>query len=171
MDKEKDFDWGDLGDIGQGRPTLGPWTNVAAYRLLYFTLRQVLNSQLGKEKSKEIFIAAGKLAGEEIFHNLAGSISGLNDLMIKVADLFDDLKIGIFKVEKADEKKTEFILTISEDLDCSGVPVDGETKCAWDEGLIAGILSSFLRVMTTAKEIDCWATGAGICRFEVKKDM
>ena len=88
--------------------------------------------------------------------------------MIKVANIFDDLKVGVFKVEKADEEKMEFMLTVSEDLDCSGVSVDGETKCAWDEGLIAGIFSSFLKVATTAKEIDCWATGAGVCRFEVK---
>ena len=166
MDRE--FEWEDIGDIEKGRPTLGPWTNVTAYRLLYMSLRQVLNSQLGREKSKEIFVAAGRLAGEQIFLNLVGEVADITGLMIKVASLFDDLKVGILKVEKADEKKTEFTLTVSEDLDCSGVPVDGETKCAWDEGLIAGILSSFLKVATTAKEIDCWATGAGICRFEIK---
>ncbi len=162
------FEWKDLGDIEEGRPTLGPWTNVTAYRLLYMTLRHELNSRLGKETSKEIFVAAGKLAGKEIFQNLIGDVANLTDLMTKIANLFDDLKVSIFKVEKADEKKMEFMLTISEDLDCSGVPEDGETKCAWDEGLIAGILSGFFKVATTAREIDCWATGAGICRFEVK---
>ncbi len=165
---KKRFEWGDLGNIEQGRPTLGSWTNVSAYRLLYFTLRQVLNSQLGKEKSREIFVAAGKLAGQEVFLNLVGEVTDFSDLMIKVDTIFNDLKVGIFKVEEADEKKMRFLLTISEDLDCSGVSVDGETKCAWDEGLIAGLLSSFLKVMPTVKEIDCWATGAGICRFEVK---
>ncbi len=162
------FKWKDMGDIEKGRPTLGPWTNVTAYRLLYFTLRQVLDSQLGREKSKEIFVAAGKLAGKEIFQNLIGEAADLSDLMKKVTNLFNDLKVSIFRVEKADEEKMEFVVTISEDLDCSGIPVDGETKCAWDEGMIAGILSRFLKVTTTVKEIDCWATGAGICRFEVK---
>ena len=46
-------------------------------------------------------------------------------------------------VEEADAKKLQFVLTVSEDLDCSGLPIFGETVCDYDEGFIAGILEEY----------------------------
>lgn len=36
------FSWNDLGDIEQGRPNLGLFVPVLAYRLLQYTLRDAL---------------------------------------------------------------------------------------------------------------------------------
>lgn len=66
------------------------------------------------------------------------------------------------------KKKFELVLTVSEDLDCSGLPVFGETVCDYDEGFIAGIFEEYAGKKITAKEVDCWATGDRTCRFEVK---
>jgi len=54
------------------------------------------------------------------------------------------------------------------DLDCSGLPVSGETVCDYDEGFIAGIMHTYYGREFVAREIDCWASGGRICRFEVK---
>lgn len=70
-------------------------------------------------------------------------------------------------MESIDEKTGEMILTVSEDADCSGLPLLGETVCNYDEGFISGILSTYMRREYCAVEIDCWATGDRVCRFRV----
>jgi len=64
------FTWQDLGDIEKGRPNLGLYVPVMAYRLLQYTLRDVLIGELGVEKANDIFIKAGRLAGSQLCKNL-----------------------------------------------------------------------------------------------------
>ncbi|HBR02735.1 MAG TPA: 4-vinyl reductase, partial [Ruminiclostridium sp.] len=67
----------------------------------------------------------------------------------------------------ADFENMIFILTVSEDLDCSGLPATGETVCNYDEGLIMGILEAYTSRQFTVKEVNCWSTGDWTCRFHV----
>jgi hypothetical protein len=53
------------------------------------------------------------------------------------------LHIGILRIEAADFENLRFTLTVSEDLDCSGLPLHGQTVCDYDEGFIAGILQTY----------------------------
>ena len=76
-----------------------------------------------------------------------------------------ELKIGVLRIEEVDEESGRIILTVAEDADCSGLPVLGETVCNYDEGFIAGILSTYSGKLYTAVEVDCWATGDRVCRF------
>jgi hypothetical protein len=39
--KEPRFDWSMIGNVGEGRPNLGPTMDVAVYRLMQFTLAGV----------------------------------------------------------------------------------------------------------------------------------
>ena len=73
--------------------------------------------------------------------------------------------IGILRVEKADPEKGEFVVTVSEDLDCSGLPESGESVCVYDEGFIAALLESYTGRRFVVKEVDCWCTGDRTCRF------
>ncbi|MFC1614867.1 V4R domain-containing protein [Gemmatimonadota bacterium] len=43
--------------------------------------------------------------------------------------------------------------------------MDGETKCAFDEGLISGILTDYFKLEFETKEVGCWATGEKRCIF------
>ena len=76
-----------------------------------------------------------------------------------------DLGIGILRVEKTDFEKGEIVLTISEDVDCSGLPESESEACIYDEGFISAILECFTGAKFTVKEIDCWCTGDRTCRF------
>ena len=78
-------------------------------------------------------------------------------------------QVEIFR--NAGRKAGEFfarkmILTVSEDADCSGLPVLGETVCNYDEGFISGILSLYSGKKYVAVETDCWATGGRVRRFQ-----
>jgi len=53
------FDWTMLGKVNEGRPNLGPTTDVSVYRLMQFTLRDVLVKELGVEAADRIFYEAG----------------------------------------------------------------------------------------------------------------
>ena len=76
-----------------------------------------------------------------------------------------EMKIGVLRIESVDEESGQIILTVSEDADCSGLPVLGETVCNYDEGFISGILSVYTDRPYEAIEVDCWATGDRVCRF------
>lgn len=159
------FSWDLLGDIALGRPNLGPYTRVEVYRLMQFTLRDILEQRLGTEKTDEIFYASGKLAGTEFYkQNLMGT-SSLSELTKRLQELMRDLGIGILRVEEADMEKGTLVLTVSEDLDCSGLPELDYEICTYDEGFIAGLLETFTGIPFKVKEVDCWCTGDRTCRF------
>ena len=82
-----------------------------------------------------------------------------------------EFKIGVLRMEDVNEATGRMILTVSEDADCSGLPVLGETVCNYDEGFIAGILSAYTGKPYTAVEIDCWATGDRVCRFRAEAEQ
>ena len=80
----------------------------------------------------------------------------------------ETMKIGVLRVEGVNNDDGTIMLTVSEDADCSGLPLLGETVCNYDEGFIAGILSEYTGKNYKAQEIDCWATGATVCRFRAE---
>ncbi|MHB8205607.1 MAG: V4R domain-containing protein, partial [Desulfomonilaceae bacterium] len=160
--------WKDLGNIEEGRPNMGPTTAVSVYRLMQFTLRDVLISKYGVDTTNEILVEAGRLAGSEFCANLLDRNLNLDEFIFQLQEKLKTLNIGILRVEKADIDSLEFMLTVSEDLDCSGLPLLGETVCCYDEGFIAGILNSYIGKEFDVKEIDCWASGARTCRFLAK---
>lgn len=65
----------------------------------------------------------------------------------------------------------EFISTIEEDPDCSGLPASGETVCDYEEGFIAGILNTYTGETFDVKEIDCRASGGRVCGFHAKSNV
>ena len=159
------FSWQDLGDIKEGRPNLGSHCTVLGYRLLQYTLRDELIRQFDVKKGREVFQNAGKRAGEEFCKNILDTSLDFNGF---VADLQEKLKnylIGVLKIEKTDMDSLSFTLTVSEDLDCSGLPLSDETVCEYDEGFIAGILNTYTGKQFDVKEVNCWASGDRVCRF------
>ena len=165
---ELQFDWSMLGDIAEGRPNLGATMSVAVYRLMQFTLRDVLIKELGPQAADHIYYEAGRSAGRQFFKNLVTQKTDFNQFMVELQKLLSDLNIGILRVEKADLASMNFILTVAEDLDCSGLPMVDESICTYDEGFINGLLLEFTGKEFEVKEIDCWCTGDRVCRFEVR---
>lgn len=162
------FEWAMLGQVDIGRPNLGFKTDVVVYRLMQFTLRDVLIKQYGVEAADRIFYAAGETAGEHFYKNLITKKDSFGDFIAELQDVLKNLGIGILRVEKGDVEKLNFTLTVAEDLDCSGLPACGEEICTYDEGFISGLLAAHTGKKFTVKEIDCWCSGDRVCRFDVK---
>ncbi|WP_242852585.1 V4R domain-containing protein [Acetobacterium bakii] len=166
--RKYEFSWELLGDIEAGRPNLGNTTRVEIYRLMQFTFRDIIEQNLGSRKTDEIFFAAGKLAGKEFYKHTIRHTEDLNDFVNQLQEALKDLGIGILRIEKTDMEKGELTLTVSEDLDCSGLPETGYEICTYDEGFISSLLESFTGKAFEVKEIDCWSTGDRTCRFSAK---
>ncbi|MEI6883735.1 MAG: 4-vinyl reductase [Bacteroidota bacterium] len=162
------FRWKDLGDISLGRPNLGPFTQVAVYRLMQYTMRDILEKKIGAVEANKAFFDSGFLAGTEFCKNVLNRTLQFNDFVADLTDKLLHFGIGVLRVESANLDNFSFVLTVSEDLDCSGLPFYGVPVCDYDEGFIAGILNVYSGRNFNVKEIDCWGTGERTCRFSVK---
>ncbi len=161
------FKWEDLGNIEEGRANLGPNVPVWAYRLMQLTLRDVLLTRFGTKVADEIFVDAGRVAGREFCRNMLKPGLVFEEFISNLQHELQEQKIGILRIEKSDLETSCFTLTIAEDLDCSGLPFTDEVVCHYDEGFIAGIFECYTGKPFRAKEIDCWASGDRVCRFNV----
>ena len=163
------FSWALIGDISQARPNLGPSLRIEVYRLMQFCFRDVLEARYGTAAVDEIFYEAGVLAGREFYKNaVEPKPESFNQLVQKLQTMLVSLGIGILRVEEASLDTLNFTLTVSEDLDCSGLPELGYEICIYDEGFLAGILEAFAGRPFTVKEVDCWCTSERTCRFEAR---
>jgi predicted hydrocarbon binding protein len=167
-DRKYEFSWELLGDIAKGRPNLGPNTRLEVYRLMQFTFRDILEQHLGADKTDQIFYEAGKMAGVQFYKNVLSNFTDFNAFVKDLQETLRDMGIGVLRVEEADLEKGSLVLTVSEDLDCSGLPELGYEICIYDEGFIAGLLESFTSNPFEVKEVDCWCTGDRTCRFTAK---
>jgi predicted hydrocarbon binding protein len=159
------FKWENLGDIKLGRGSLGEDMPVLVYRLMQFTMLDVLTRNYGPEQANQLFVDAGYLAGKEFATHTLDLTVDPDSFIANLQRSLEELKIGILRMEAFDKETGNLVLTVGEDLDCSGLPVTDETVCEYDEGFISGILESYTGVRYDVKEIDCWANGDRVCRF------
>ena len=137
------FTWDKLGDIKGGREDLGEEMPVLVYRLMEYSINNVLFDEFGEEKANELFRKAGHLAGSEYAKNVLPLDSDLDTFLLTLQQNLRELKIGILRMEDMDETNGQFILTVAQDLDCSGLPPTDEVVCNYDEGFIAGIMDTY----------------------------
>lgn len=168
MERKYKFSWDLLGNLDIGRPNLGPYTRVEVYRLMQFTFRDVLEKKFGTEVADELFFGAGKLAGESFYDQYLAETKSFNELAKVLQDSFEEMKIGVLRIESITEDPLEVTMAVGEDLDCSGLPELDYEVCTYDEGFIAGILGKAYQKEFLVKEVDCWCTGDRTCRFLAK---
>jgi len=163
--KHEEFDWSNLGDIKTGRGALGEEMPVLIYRLMQFTMLDILSKAYGLETANVHFRKAGYLAGSEFAKNILKLDDDFDAFVASFQKAMQDLKVGILRMESFDSNTENFVLTIAEDLDCSGLPITNENVCTYDEGFIAGILETYTGNKYDVREVDCWANGDRVCRF------
>jgi uncharacterized protein len=168
-DRKYQFSWNLLGDIALGRPNLGNQTRLEMYRLMQFTFRDVLEKQLGSEKADALFYAAGELAGKHFFENVIGQGNTWEEFLKRLQESLQTFGAGILRIEETNLEHGRFVLTMSEDLDCSGLPELDYEVCTYDEGFLAGLLEAFTGSHFEVKEVDCWCTGDRTCRFVARR--
>jgi len=165
MERKYKFSWELLGDVHQGRPNLGPTTRLEVYRLMQFCMRDVLEDEFGTEVADKVFFKAGYLAGTHFYDHIVPDTTDINEFVKSVQCALRDLSIGILRVEEFEHSTGKLLLTVSEDLDCSGLPELDYEICVYDEGFVAALLDKFTGKKYSVEEVDCWCTGERTCRF------
>ena len=162
------FSWGSLGDIKQGRGDLGEEMPVLVYRLMQFTMLDVLSKAHGLDQANQYFRDAGFLAGSEFAKNVLDLNCDFDSFVAGLQKALEELKVGILRIEEFESATGSMVLTVGQDLDCSGLPITNENVCIYDEGFIAGILNAYTGKMYDVREVDCWANGDRVCRFNAE---
>ena len=163
--KHSDFFWENLGDIKEGRGDLGEEMPVMVYRLMQYTMLDVLSKDMGLDRANEFFRRAGFLAGSEFARHTLDLKADFNAFTAELQKVLAELKIGVLRMEAYDSDTGNIILTVGQDLDCSGLPITNENVCIYDEGFISGILETYTGKKYDVREVDCWASGDRVCRF------
>ena len=162
----EEFDWGNLGNIREGRGDLGEEMPVLVYRLMQFTMLDVLSKAHGLDAANEYFRRAGFLAGSEYAKNALDLKADFSSFIANLQKSLVELKVGVLRMESFDPATGGIVLTVGQDLDCSGLPITDENVCVYDEGFIAGILEAYTGKPYDVREVDCWANGDRVCRFK-----
>lgn len=76
-----------------------------------------------------------------------------------------------FRDEKFVPITGEMVLTVEEDLECSGHPITGDSVWNYEEGFLTGVITAYTEKEYVVKEVDCWASGSHVCRFEAMIDQ
>ena len=163
--KHSDFDWKIMEGIEVGRGDLGTEMPVLLYRLMQYTLLEDLTKHYGLDQANEHFRSAGFRAGYEYAKNVLNLDVEFNVFVSNLQESLRELKVGILRMEAFEPDTGKIVLTVGQDLDCSGLPITNENVCVYDEGFIAGILEAYTGKKYEVKEIDCWASGDRTCRF------
>jgi len=162
------FSWNLIGDLQLGRPNLGPYARLEVYRLMQFTFRDVLERRFGEAVADDVFYDAGFLAGQAFYSEQLKGESEFEPFIRRLQESLREMGVGVLRIEEADLETGRLVLTVSEDLDCSGLPEMDFEVCKYDEGFIAGILEAFTGRRFQVKEVDCWCTGDRTCRFSAE---
>jgi len=162
----ENFLWENLGDIKEGRGDLGEEMPVVVYRLMQYTMLDVLSKAHGLDQANDYFRQAGYLAGTEFAKHTLQLDVDFNTFVANLQRALETLKIGILRMEAFDPDTGDIVLTVGQDLDCSGLPITHENVCIYDEGFISGILETYTGKKYDVREVDCWASGDRVCRFK-----
>lgn len=166
--RQYEFSWNFIGNIEEGRPNLGNTARIEIYRLFQYTLRDILEQRSGTLEADKILFDAGILAGRHLAERFIGKQDSVMEFLSASKKILIEFGIGILRVEESDAGTNRFVLSVEEDLDCSGLPNTGHEVCSYDEGFIKGLFEFQTGLCYDVKEIDCWCLGGRTCRFEVK---
>ena len=169
MERKYKFNWDLIGNLKVGRPNLGVNTRVEVYRLMQFAFRDVLERRFGSDVADEIFYEGGKLAGCEFYNEFLAGRGSFNEFVSDLQQIMKEMGIGVLRIEEGSATAERLVLSVEEDLDCSGLPELDYEVCKYDEGFIAGIMESQTGKEFIVKEVDCWCTGDRTCRFEARR--
>jgi predicted hydrocarbon binding protein len=108
----------------------------------------------------------GRLLGRSVISEFVEA-KDFKGVMHEIKDLLEVTKFG--RIEVLSLKEDSAVFNVYECADCGGLPDVGRPLCAFDEGLIEGILAERTECEYEVREVDCFGTGEKYCEFEVRK--
>ena len=161
------FAWENFGNIKEGRGELGEEMPILVYRLVMFTMYEILVRKSGEDFAKGCLRDGGYLAGSEFTHNELDTSLPPADFIHELQRKLEIYKIGVLHMESIDNDENEIVLTVSQDLNCSGFPITKETMRTYTEGFLEGAIETYTGKPYNVTGINCWVSGVRMCRFTI----
>ena len=106
------FSWNKMGDIEKGRGSLGEEMPVLVYRLMQFTMLDVLTRKFDREQANNFIREAGHLAGVEFSKNVLDLTVDFDTFVANLQKVLQQFKIGILRMENFNVESGEIMLTV-----------------------------------------------------------
>ncbi len=168
LKKHKGFeDLATLGDLDEGRPTLGEFTPVKSFRaLIHIGIRDYLGEKLGSVVNTFLYESGRDIGRELVKKKVIGGANSIEDAIELMEEFFEEEKIG--KMSFIGQEGAITRIRIDECLSCSGMNDVGEALCYFEAGLITGIIKNLLDMKVIVKERKCWGMGDKTCEFTIE---
>lgn len=167
--KKYAFDWALIGDIEMGRPTLGQMVSVEAVRLMLLSLKGVLEAYKDTQFAEDIFRQSGRQSGLAFYHRHFDESLEPEQFISKLQRILQSMGIGLINIEYAVDNGAQIVITLDEDLECSGLPITNSEMCHYTSGVISGLLEGYYQQPYRIEELDCWCSGDRTCRFKATR--
>lgn len=123
---------------------------------LFRTIRLIGLYQGLPMNGKSTTLTIGRKIGEEL------GVTSVDELF----QLFEQLKIGIPKIIKEDEKSMTVVVY---DCFCEGLPImEGKMVCDLEGAIMEGALSKIRGKRVSVREVKCNVHGDEYCEYEVR---
>ena len=155
----------DFERLSGSRSNLGDDMPVAIYRMMQYTMQEVLRRAHGVEKARSYFRQAGVLSGIQFTKNLLDLQQELSVFLANLQKRLCEMKIGILRIEAFDAITGDMTLTLREDLSYSGLEMNTAGDCSYSEGFFTGIFETYMGCEYEVRGVDCWISGGNIHRF------
>jgi len=152
--RKHEFHWDLVSNILDSRQNLGKYVDLEMYRLMQFTLRDILEERFGSEIVDEAFYAAGMKAGRAFYAHKIHPVSSPEEFARKTQEALNDEGIGVLRFVEALFGEEKIVLTVDEDVDCSGLSELDYELCIYDEGFISALVNSYTQHEWAAQETD-----------------
>jgi predicted hydrocarbon binding protein len=134
--------------------------NAIDVRLLRSLSNSILKTRID---GHEILYFSGKLVGEEFGKRLGRC--DVKKFSTSITELIGGLKIG--RIESVCERKNGMLIRVSDCPLCDPGKPNGDTRCHFSAGLLAGMASEAMQRDTLGREIDCKSSDENVCVFKL----
>lgn len=162
------FSWGTVGDVDLGRSNLGTMVRLEAYRLIQGTFCEMLEEEYGTVRCEELYRKAGKRAGSLFYELCCGYVTTFEHFTESLAYAFRHMGIALIEVEMVGTGAWSFVVTLYEDMSCSGRNNSGDERCFYHEGFLAGIFEAYGHMEFEVRTVHNWTFIQRSCRFSVE---
>ena len=143
-------------------PRMYPETQRAINRTVFQTFVDSIYDKINGWES--ILFKSGNNLATKVHHYFKGET--IDVLTEELSKFWVYESFGV--IDEINIEGNDLFFNVYDCFECVDLdPNIGHTVCHFDEGLLSSLLSIKLKRPVSTKELECYATGAGHCRFQV----
>ena len=146
------------------RPVLGDHISLSLFRM--FRQFSALHAAeiLGDKGAHIVFVHAGRSFGQSLGASVMDE--SLDAYLSKIVALVKDTGIGLLSLTEHTEG--QMVFSLEECITCAGMPNLGKKICAFEVGIVAGVVGEYLKRPVHGWESKCNVNGDDFCEVTLK---